>query len=256
MKAFFLSRHPREKLLLIIIVAFALVMWASSLTATTRTLMQDTQAANEANQKQQEIIDRSDEINERQITAISKLDRAKSYSGTRLQSEVIDMATASSLNSPVITSARHRASSQMSVTTVSVSFYQVEMANLIAFYRELEKRAPYISISKCSIIASQGNNRGNFGGGGGGGGGNGNGGGGGGNFNGGGGGGGFNGGGAGAGGQGGRRGNFNNPNNPPTPPPPPGSRLTVTFELNAVELLAAAVKPAAAATVAKPAPAK
>jgi len=167
MKAYFLSRHIREKMLILGLVIIAIAFWLPSLIGRTNQLLAEKKLAESKIAEQQPWLDRRDEIDAEEAAAVNKLKPELSFDKLKLTSEITKMAEAASVNpAPIIGAATSSkaTSRQLSISSIRVTLNNVDMPTLVSFYRELAKRSPYISISDCTIQVRQARGgRGGFG---------------------------------------------------------------------------------------------
>ena len=112
--------------------------------------------ANEATfATQQAVLDKADEYAAAEAAAVNKLKPELSFDKLKLNAEIVKMADAASvgnrnIGSPVTKTASSR---QLAISSIKVTLNNVDMSTLLSFYRELGKRAPYITIADCTITA-------------------------------------------------------------------------------------------------------
>ena len=156
LRAFFLSRLLREKLLLVAFAALGAAILLSSFggraarswrtyRVTTATLAEQQQwlanrAAIEAGAKQ----------------AVTNLDPSRTLDDTRLVGELSTLARAQGLRF-TSDSPRTERSGQFAVHTVQFNLMKMDWEALKRFYLELTKRSPYIGIEQFSLQADRAN---------------------------------------------------------------------------------------------------
>jgi hypothetical protein len=165
MKSYFLSRHIREKILLLAIIAFAIALWGSKLYSRTNDLRTATKKADAILKEQTEEIANLDYEEQRKDEAIRDLDPAKSYDNLKLISHVTAIAEKVNLNQNGVQNTSFQAPivtklPLMNLTKMRLQLSNVEMADVVNFYRELANDSPYISIAQFRITAANTNNRG------------------------------------------------------------------------------------------------
>ncbi|MEI6861057.1 MAG: hypothetical protein WCL04_02275 [Verrucomicrobiota bacterium] len=160
MKAYFLSRQLREKLLIIGLVAAGLAVWANHLWAANREYRADDLKQTATRKIQEDVLNRADAINAEQRAIVTKLDPAKSIRDetsfdiaiTQLAQQVPGVTA----QSGKVTFAR---GTQIALLTKDVTFRDLDpnMAELIPLYVKLMEKAPYINITKTSITLNNNN---------------------------------------------------------------------------------------------------
>ena len=151
MKAFFLSRVIREKILLLALVLIVTLMWLSSAAGRASAFVSDYKRTTETLKLQQMRLDARESIEARAAAAIAQLDPASTFDTVRLQSELDAIATASGITNKTIGDARTEKTTQFSVNSASINLTNVDYASLVKFYEDLKKRAPYIGLDTLSI---------------------------------------------------------------------------------------------------------
>ena len=165
MKTYFLSRHVREKILILGLIAFAVVLWGSKLYSRTSDLRTATKKADTVLKEQADEIANLDFEEQRKDDAIRDLDPAKSYDNLKLISHITAIAEKVNLNQNGVqnTNIQNTIVTKlplMNLTKMRLQLSNVEMPDVVNFYRELANDAPYISIAQFRITTSNTNNRG------------------------------------------------------------------------------------------------
>lgn len=150
LRAFFLGRLLREKLLLLAFAGLGALIWLGSayqdLTANLRTF----RAAESELATQAVWLGNREAIEAAAAAAARNLDRSKTYDDTFLVAEVLGMAKRSGLG--VVTEPpRTQRSAQFAVHTMQVSMRKVDLAAVIRFYQELASKAPYLGLEQISV---------------------------------------------------------------------------------------------------------
>lgn len=152
MKAFFLSRLLREKVLLFGLIAVAAVMWLSSVSTRVRRFWRDASATSTELVSQRNWLAERGRIESESKAAVAQLDPSRTFDGARLQAELYTIAKSIGIGrSSSIDDANTSTVSQFSINTVRFVIRDVPYQSLKAFYRELSKRSPYIGIEEFSV---------------------------------------------------------------------------------------------------------
>jgi hypothetical protein len=158
MRAFFLSRALREKMLLVVFVALGAAIWASSVGerfAATTTAVRGTSTDLA---EQQLWLERRLAIEEEAATAVANLDPSRTYNGVRLSAELSAIAGATGIGGSASSEGlRTERTPQFAVHTLQFTLRRVSWENLLQFYGRLSERAPYISIEQFSLAADRTN---------------------------------------------------------------------------------------------------
>jgi hypothetical protein len=149
-KAWFVAKLLREKILVIGFVLLAALIWLSAAISHLKKARLDFKAAGAELTTQSYWLDNRVAIESAAAAAASNLDSSKTKDATFLVAEVMAMAKRAGL--AVNTEPpRTLGSAQFAVHTVLVSSRRAEMSALLRFYQELASRAPYLSLEELSL---------------------------------------------------------------------------------------------------------
>lgn len=158
MKAFFFSRHFREKVLLTALLALVAVVWLVRVARSSRALWLEGRTAAATLATQQQWLDNRATIEVAAAKAIEHLDPARTFSSTRLLGELSTIAdkigVRTNTASEIIGTDR---TSLFSINTVQFSLRNTDWDSLKRFYLELSQRSPYIGIEQFSLTVNPGN---------------------------------------------------------------------------------------------------
>jgi hypothetical protein len=158
MKAFFFSRHFREKVLLTALLALVAVVWLVRVARSSRALWLEGRTAAATLATQQQWLDNHANIEVAAAKAIEHLDPARTFSSTRLLGELSTIAdkigVRTNTASEIIGTDR---TSLFSINTVQFSLRNTDWDSLKRFYLELSQRSPYIGIEQFSLTVNPGN---------------------------------------------------------------------------------------------------
>jgi hypothetical protein len=158
MKAFFLSRALREKLMLLGLVAIAAAMWLSTVSTRVRLLWIEARGTSAELSTQSRWLGERAQIEADAKAAIEHLDPARTFDSVRLQAELNDVARSVGISKETsIDDTQVNPGPQFSLNSVRFVIRNAEYGSLVKFYEELSKRAPYIGIEEFSIIANRAN---------------------------------------------------------------------------------------------------
>ena len=156
LKAYFLSRLLREKLLLVIFIGLGAVMWLSNfshrLSAATRGLHR----AGAELTEQKQWIDNKKPIETAALQAVKNLDPAKTLDDTRLVGDLSALARENNLKFTNDTPRTER-SGEFAIHTVQVTVPRADWDSLTKYYLALLKRSPYIGLEQLSLAADRAN---------------------------------------------------------------------------------------------------
>jgi hypothetical protein len=147
MKAFFLSRALREKVLLVALIVGGAAMLLSATGKRAGVFWREAKATSAELEDQEMVLGQKDAIEQRSQAAIEQLDPSKTFDQVRLQSEINTITNIAGLASKTgIRSVPSEKAGQFSVHTVQVVIRNADYESLTKFYTELQKRSPYIGI--------------------------------------------------------------------------------------------------------------
>jgi len=157
LRAFFLTRYLREKLLLTALVFFAAAIWLSSLSARTGRFIRAARATSGTLAEQSRWLSRRSSIEQSAQAAASRLDPVRTLDTTRLIAEVSAIASEAGLKNTTSGDPKDASSGQFSVHTLQFNVTKVDWATLKEFYLALSKRSPYIGIEQFSMQGDRSN---------------------------------------------------------------------------------------------------
>lgn len=157
LRAFFLARHLREKLLLAGIVVIAAAVWFSSLSSRTGRFIRVARATSSTLDDQARWLSRRPAIEASAQAAASRLDPVRTLDTTRLLAEVSAIATEAGLKNTTSGESKDASSGQFSVHTLQFNVTKTDWGTLKQFYLALSKRSPYIGIEQFSVQVDRAN---------------------------------------------------------------------------------------------------
>lgn len=157
MKAFFLTRQLREKLLLLGLIALAAMTWVSSVSNRGRAFWRDFSQTSALLAEQKHWLRQQERIESEVDTAVRNLDPKRTFDGVRLQAELDAIARTTGVSNTSGDDVRTERTSQFSVHSMQFTIRNVDYGSLVRFYQELSKRAPYIGIEQFRIVANRSN---------------------------------------------------------------------------------------------------
>ena len=158
MKAFFYSRHPREKVLLTALVALLAVVWLLRVGRGSRELWLEWRTAATTLATQQQWLDNRANIEVAAAKAIEHLDPARTFSSPQLLGELSTIAdkigVRANTTSEIVGTDR---TSLFSINSVQFSLRNTDWDSLKRFYLELSQRSPYIGMEQFSLTVNPAN---------------------------------------------------------------------------------------------------
>lgn len=156
LKAFFLSRLLREKLLLVVIALLVALTLLSNFSGRVARTWRAYRATTVALADQQQWLANRGTIEAGAGQAVKNLDPAKTLDDTQLVGELNGLARAQGLKFTSDTPRTER-SGQFAVHTVQFNLLKMDWDGLKRFYLELTKRSPYIGIEQFSLQSERAN---------------------------------------------------------------------------------------------------
>lgn len=156
LKAFFLSRLLREKLLLVLFLAIGVLMWASNYS---KRAIRDGRAFRSTTNElaeQREWLSNREAIETASVRAVQNLDPARTLDDTRLVGDLSALAREHNLRFTNDTPQTER-SGQFAVHTVQITLPRADFDALRKFYFAVARRSPYIGIEQFALVADRAN---------------------------------------------------------------------------------------------------
>ncbi len=150
LKAWFLSRLLREKVLVLAFAVLGALIWLSSASDRLKAGLRGFKSAESTLATQQLWLDNRPAIEEAAAAAVRNLDPAKTYDATFLVAEIMGIAGRAGL--AVNTEPpRTQRSPQFAVHTAQVTTRRADLGALLKFYQELSAKAPYLGLEQVSV---------------------------------------------------------------------------------------------------------
>jgi hypothetical protein len=156
LRAFFLGRPLREKILLIAFTGIGMLIWASSYSDRARRFWRTKNATTAELKSQDLVLKNSTKIESAAQKAAAQLDPAQTLDGVRLYSAVQELARETGIKTLTnVTTPPDQTTGQFSIHslsfTVVVGGSQQEWLTLEKFYAALRNKAPYIGIEQFQL---------------------------------------------------------------------------------------------------------
>jgi hypothetical protein len=156
-RAFFLARFVREKLLLTGFAVLAAAIWLSSLAGRTGRFLHEVRATTASLNEQALWISNKAKIEAQAQAAAGQLDAARTLDATRLLAEVGAIANDAGLKNSSSGEPQDQSNGQFSVHTLRFSVTRADWDSIKNFYLGLQKRSPYIGIEQFSLQSDRAN---------------------------------------------------------------------------------------------------
>jgi hypothetical protein len=157
LRAFFLGRLFREKVLLTGWVVLVASVWLSNLIGRTTRFVRTVHSTTTTLSEQQHWLANRTTIEAQAESAAGKLDAVRTLDATRLLAEVSAIATDLALKNTTSGESKDSPIGQFSVHTLQFNVTKVDWATLKQFYLALSKRSPYIGIEQFSMQVDRAN---------------------------------------------------------------------------------------------------
>lgn len=152
MKAWFISRHAREKFLMLLFAVGAAVFWFSDLSERGRVVTTDVRETRTILSQQGRWLEEKDRIEQAAAAAVADLDSSRTFDSLRLSAELSTLARNAGIDQSLRSEAQPtQQTAQFSVHTVQLTLNRVGWESLLSFYEALSQRAPYISIERFTL---------------------------------------------------------------------------------------------------------
>ena len=151
LRAFFLSRDLREKLLLVGFLGVAVIMWASSYSSRASSFWRAKQATTQELANQDNLLRQQPLIEAATKQAAAQMDPAKTLDPTLLSVEVRRIANEAGVNFSSGTVIPGANVGQFAINTMRLSFTNTDWHAFAVFYQHLQERAPYLAITELAM---------------------------------------------------------------------------------------------------------
>ncbi len=158
LRALFLARVLREKLLLVAFIAIGLLWWLSAYGDRAGRFWREQRATSSLLTEQAEWIRNQTRIEQDAKNAAAKLDPTKTLNANQLATTIQQLANEAGLRSHGLSGQpATKKSGQFEIHTVSYNVSRADFEALVQFYENLQRRGPYISVDVFSLSAAPNN---------------------------------------------------------------------------------------------------
>lgn len=157
LRAFFLARFFREKILLAGFAVLAAAIWLSSLAGRGGRFGREVRITTSSLNEQALWISNKAKIEGQAQAAAGRLDAARTLDATRLLAEVAAIASEAGLKNPTTSESQDQSNGQFSVHTLRFNVTRADWDSIKTFYTGLQKRSPYIGIEQFSLQTDRAN---------------------------------------------------------------------------------------------------
>ena len=157
LKAFFLSRLLREKIMMVLFVALGAIMWIAGISGRVSRAWTEYRSTRRELARQKQWLTSRDSIEAAALQAVKNLDPAQTLDETRLIGELNTLARQFDLKFAADTPQTER-TGQFAVHTVQITLARADFNVLKNFYVALSRRSPYIGISQFTLASDRASN--------------------------------------------------------------------------------------------------
>ena len=158
LRAFFLGRLLREKLLLVAFALLGVLMWLSGYSKRFGAFWREQHSTTVALADQQRWLDNRKQLEDAAKKAAGRLDASLTLDGTRLLAAVSALASEAGLrNTSSGTEQNDQSNGQIAIHTLPYTINRADYDSLKKFYVALSARSPYIGIEKFALNADRAN---------------------------------------------------------------------------------------------------
>ncbi len=160
MRTFFLTRLFREKIALVILVAIAAVLWLSSVSNRAQAFWRSASMTSTDLRVQRQWLADEARIRAEAKAAVEHLDPSRTYDSVRLGAELDTIARAVGISAreTAIDDTQVSQGPQFSINSVRFVIRNADwQKQILPFYQELSKRAPYIGIEEFTLLSNRAN---------------------------------------------------------------------------------------------------
>jgi hypothetical protein len=157
LRALYLGRLLREKLLLLAFFLFAVLIWLSSFNGRGQRFLRAAHTTTTTLKDQTMWLANREAIEGSAQKAASRLDAARTLDGTRLLAEVSNMARDAGLKSTASGETQDVSNGQFAVHSLQFSVSKADWPTFMTFYVALRDRSPYLGIEQFSLVADKAN---------------------------------------------------------------------------------------------------
>lgn len=157
MKAYFLSRLLREKVLLLAFTLLGAAIWFSAVSDRVGMRWREIKATSTDLDVQRRWLLQRERIEREATLAIEHLDPSRTFNNVRFQSELNALARSAGLSNYDVSDSRTSRTSQFAVHSVQFSARNADIGALITFYQSLAQRAPYLGLEQFALASNRSN---------------------------------------------------------------------------------------------------
>ena len=151
LRAYFFTRHLREKLLIIALIVLGALFWLSNLGGRVGRFLDGEQQTSIKLAEQKQWLAHRAIIQQDAAKAAAIFDPSRTLDSTQLIAAVSALARDAGLNNTTSTEAQDVSNGQFAVHTMQFNISRVDWSSLKTFYLALQQKAPYIGIEQFQL---------------------------------------------------------------------------------------------------------
>jgi hypothetical protein len=156
-RALFLARLLREKVLLVALALVVAALWLSNLAGRVAVFLVEERHTTVSLADQARWLAHRNSVEKVAKDAAGAFKPEQTLDSTRLLAAIQDLAASSGLHNSYTAQPEDASTGQFSVHTLQFTVNKADYTSLRTFYLALQKRAPYIGIEQFSVIADKAN---------------------------------------------------------------------------------------------------
>jgi hypothetical protein len=157
LRAYFLARLLREKLLLVAFAILIALTWLSGWSTRVNRFWKEQRGTGAGLKEQTLWLTNRRLIEDSATKAASHLDASRTLDGTRLLAEMTAMANETGLRNTMTGDPQEESNGQFAIHTLQFNVTKTDWESLEAFYMLVQKRSPYIGIEQFAVRADPNN---------------------------------------------------------------------------------------------------
>lgn len=150
-RAYFLTRALREKLLLVLFIGIGAAWWLSSYSTRASRFWREQRVTTSRLTEQAQWLKNAQAIEDRERETAKGLDASKTLNGIQLAATVSRLASDAGLRNNTTASPTLSRSGQFAVHSVVFTVRNAGWDPLLKFYQEVQKRSPYIAVENFTL---------------------------------------------------------------------------------------------------------
>lgn len=157
LRAFFLQRLLREKILLVAFALIGVLLWLSSYSKRVGVFWRAQSSTTASLKEQQRWLDNRDALQESARKAAQSLEASKTLDASRLLATVGSIASEAGLRNTASGQQTNDSSGQIAVHTLPYTINRADWESLKKFYMGISAKSPYIGLERFALSSDRAN---------------------------------------------------------------------------------------------------